>query len=138
MVFLDALFVFPQGLLKGYGGVLAADLAEPARQILCDLAAVYAAIILLHSCLLVRCAFLVLAGGEVGRVSCHAVLFPECHAGSNGIVLIRSVKLYASTRTFCYFPYGEQVVGTITAVDTFLGVILGISTATYNKTEKND
>ena len=31
-------------------------------------------------------------------------------------------------------PYGEQVVGTITAVDTFLGVILGISTSQYNKT----
>ncbi len=31
------------------------------------------------------------------------------------------------------FPYGEQVVGTITAVDTFLGVILGISTAQYKK-----
>ena len=28
----------------------------------------------------------------------------------------------------------EQVVGTITAVDTFLGVILGISTSQYNKT----
>ncbi len=32
-------------------------------------------------------------------------------------------------------PYGEQVVGTITAVDTFLGVLLGISSAQYNKTE---
>ena len=31
------------------------------------------------------------------------------------------------------FPYGEEVVGTITAVDTFLGVLLGISTAQYNK-----
>lgn len=30
-------------------------------------------------------------------------------------------------------PYAEQVVGTITAVDTFLGVILGISTAQYKK-----
>lgn len=30
-------------------------------------------------------------------------------------------------------PYGEQVVGTITAVDTFLGVTLGISTSKYNK-----
>ena len=30
-------------------------------------------------------------------------------------------------------PYGEEVVGTITAVDTFLGVVLGISTAQYNK-----
>ena len=33
-------------------------------------------------------------------------------------------------------PYGEQVVGTITAVDTFLGIILGISTAQYNKSNK--
>ena len=31
------------------------------------------------------------------------------------------------------FPYGEQIVGTITAIDTFLGVILGISTVQYNK-----
>ena len=30
------------------------------------------------------------------------------------------------------FPFGEEVVGTITAVDTFLGVILGISSAKYN------
>ena len=30
-------------------------------------------------------------------------------------------------------PYGEQIVGTITAIDTFLGVILGISTSQYNK-----
>jgi hypothetical protein len=32
-------------------------------------------------------------------------------------------------------PYGEQVVGTITALDTFLGVILGISTSQYKKAE---
>ena len=31
------------------------------------------------------------------------------------------------------FPYAEQVVGTITVVDTFLGVLLGISTYNYNK-----
>ena len=30
-------------------------------------------------------------------------------------------------------PQGEQSVGTITAIDTFLGVILGISTSQYNK-----
>lgn len=30
------------------------------------------------------------------------------------------------------FPYGEQIVGTITVIDTFLGVILGISSANYN------
>lgn len=30
-------------------------------------------------------------------------------------------------------PYGEQVVGTITAVDTFLRVIIGISSIKYDK-----
>lgn len=34
------------------------------------------------------------------------------------------------------FPYGEQIVGTITVIDTFLGVILGISTVQY-KTRKD-
>ena len=43
--------------------------------------------------------------------------------------------LYFALSGIWGFPYGEQVVGTITAVDTFLGVILGISTATYNKRE---
>lgn len=32
-------------------------------------------------------------------------------------------------------PYGEQVVGTITAIDTFLGALLGISSARYHKTQ---
>ena len=35
------------------------------------------------------------------------------------------------------FPYGEQIVGSITAVNTFLGVILGISSASYKKISKN-
>lgn len=30
-------------------------------------------------------------------------------------------------------PYGEEILGTITAVDCFLGAILGISTMAYNK-----
>lgn len=30
-------------------------------------------------------------------------------------------------------PYGQEILGTITAVDCFLGAILGISTAMYNK-----
>lgn len=34
-------------------------------------------------------------------------------------------------------PCGEQIVGTITAVDTFLGVILGVSSYNYNK-KKDD
>lgn len=41
--------------------------------------------------------------------------------------------LYFALASIWGLPYGEQVVGTITAVDTFLGVILGISTASYNK-----
>jgi hypothetical protein len=30
-------------------------------------------------------------------------------------------------------PYGEQIVGTLSALDTFLGILLGFSTAKYNK-----
>ena len=41
--------------------------------------------------------------------------------------------LYFALSGIWSLPYGEQVVGTITAVDTFLGVLLGISTAQYNK-----
>lgn len=41
--------------------------------------------------------------------------------------------LYFALAGIWGLPYGEQIVGTITAVDTFLGVILGISAATYKK-----
>ena len=41
--------------------------------------------------------------------------------------------LYFALAGIWGLPYGEQIVGTITAVDTFLGVILGISTVQYNK-----
>ena len=40
--------------------------------------------------------------------------------------------LYFALAGIWGLPYGEQVVGTITAVDTFLGVLLGISSAQYN------
>lgn len=48
--------------------------------------------------------------------------------------------LYFALAGIWNFPYGEQVVGTITAVDTFLGVILGISSAKYEqgKAEEDD
>lgn len=42
--------------------------------------------------------------------------------------------LYFALAGIWNLPYGEQVVGTITAVDTFLGVLLGISNAQYKKT----
>lgn len=45
--------------------------------------------------------------------------------------------LYFALAGIWGFPYGEQIVGTITAVDTFLGICLGISTAQYNKKDNN-
>ena len=41
--------------------------------------------------------------------------------------------LYFALSGIWGLPYGEQIVGTITAADTFLGVLLGISSATYKK-----
>ena len=41
--------------------------------------------------------------------------------------------LYFALAGIWGFPYAEAVVGTITAVDTFLGVLLGISTMQYKK-----
>lgn len=41
--------------------------------------------------------------------------------------------LYAALAGIWGFPYGEQIVGTILAIDTFLGAILGISNANYKK-----
>lgn len=41
--------------------------------------------------------------------------------------------LYFAVSSIWGIPFGEQIVGTITAVDTFLGVILGISSYNYNK-----
>lgn len=48
-------------------------------------------------------------------------------------LLPASGTLYFAIANIWSLPYGEQVVGTITAIDTFLGVILGISSAAYNK-----
>lgn len=45
--------------------------------------------------------------------------------------------LYFALASIWGLPYGEQVVGTVTAIDTFLGVILGISTMQYNKSNNN-
>ena len=41
--------------------------------------------------------------------------------------------LYFALAGIWGFPYGEQIVGTIMAIDTFLGAILGISSIQYNK-----
>ena len=49
------------------------------------------------------------------------------------IVLPAIATLYFALASIWGLPYGEQIVGTITAIDAFLGSILGISTAQYNK-----
>lgn len=41
--------------------------------------------------------------------------------------------LYFALARIWGFPYAEEIVGTITAVDAFLGVLLGISSAQYEK-----
>lgn len=44
--------------------------------------------------------------------------------------------LYFALAGIWGLPYGEQIVGTITAIDTFLGVLLGISNSQYKKSKK--
>ena len=51
------------------------------------------------------------------------------------ILLPGLATLYAALAGIWGFPYAEAIVGTIAAVDTFLGVLLGISSAKYNKVE---
>ena len=47
------------------------------------------------------------------------------------IILPATATLYFALAGIWDFPYGEQIVGTITAIDTFLGVCLGISSKNY-------
>ena len=54
------------------------------------------------------------------------------------VALPAAGTLYAALSGIWGFPYGEQIVGTIVAVDTFLGIILGISNANYNKSIAKD
>lgn len=47
------------------------------------------------------------------------------------IVLPALGTLYFALAGIWGFPYGEQIVGTITAIDTFLGAILHYSKSKY-------
>lgn len=49
------------------------------------------------------------------------------------IVLPAAGTLYFALAKIWGLPYGTEIVGTITAVDTFVGTLLGISTSQYNK-----
>lgn len=46
--------------------------------------------------------------------------------------------LYFALAAVWNLPYAEQIVGTVTAVDTFLGAILGISNIQYTKNNLHD
>ncbi|MBQ0112241.1 MAG: phage holin [Bacteroidales bacterium] len=52
------------------------------------------------------------------------------------IVLPGIATLYFAIASIWGLPYGEQIVGTITAIDAFLGALLGITSAQYK--EGND
>ena len=52
------------------------------------------------------------------------------------IVLPALGTLYAALSGIWGLPYGDQVTGTIMAIDTFLGALLLISTNQYNKTKE--
>lgn len=47
------------------------------------------------------------------------------------LLLPALATLYFSIATIWGLPYAEQVIGTITAIGTLLGIVLGISTANY-------
>lgn len=49
------------------------------------------------------------------------------------IVLPALATLYFAVAQIWGLPFGEEIVGTITAIDAFLGAVLGISNITYAK-----
>ena len=54
------------------------------------------------------------------------------------IVLPALGTLYFALSKIWNFPYGPEIVGTITAVDAFLGALLKISTDQYNQQQPPD
>lgn len=49
------------------------------------------------------------------------------------IILPAIGTLYFALAGIWNLPYGEQIVGTITAIDTFLGALLGLSSMNYKE-----
>lgn len=49
------------------------------------------------------------------------------------ILLPAAGALYFGLSQIWGLPYGEEIVGTISIIDTFLGALLGVSTMNYNK-----
>ena len=51
------------------------------------------------------------------------------------VLLPALATLYLTISSIWGLPYGEAVAGTITAIDTFLGALLGISSRKYSESE---
>ena len=54
------------------------------------------------------------------------------------VVLPAMAALYLTLAKICGLPYGEAIAATITAIDAFLGAILGISSIQYGKKVKKN
>ena len=54
------------------------------------------------------------------------------------IVLPALATLYFALAKIWNFPYGAEIVGTISAVDAFLGALLQISTNKYNADQSEE
>lgn len=54
------------------------------------------------------------------------------------IVMPAIATLYGVLASIWGLPYGDQIVATITAIDTFIGALLGVSSYQYNKTKTYD
>lgn len=54
------------------------------------------------------------------------------------VVLPALGTLYFGLAQIWGFPYGEEIVGTLAVIDTFLGALLGISTAQYKKEQARE
>ena len=53
------------------------------------------------------------------------------------IVLPAIGTLYFALSTIWNFPYGEEIVGTLAAVEVFMGTVLQLSNVKYKKTAEN-
>ena len=53
------------------------------------------------------------------------------------VVLPALGTLYFALAGLWGFPYGEQVVGTLVAIETFIGTVLQISNVQYKKAAAN-
>ena len=61
----------------------------------------------------------------------------DCLKWVSQILLPALATLYFALANIWGLPYAEQIVGTIAAIDAFLGVVLGISSKSYYKQIKD-